>query len=129
MSLQHFILEDQYHPHIRSFPILEEASEVFNNRILLPDPFPEVLVNFGAPLIWEMENGSQVELPSALLFRSQTKPLKIYARDSCRFIGITVPAWEPRLLVDERIDLTETPITPLEGIWQDLTHLLEATYH
>src|SRR5262245_30642292 len=128
MSLQHFILEDQYHPHIRSFSILEEASEVFNNRILLPDPSPEVLINFGAPLIWEMENGSQVELPHAILFRSQTKPLKIYATGSCRFIGITLPAWEPRLLVDERIDLTEAPITPLEGIWKDLTHLLEATY-
>src|SRR5262245_47499708 len=101
MSLQHFILEERYHPHIRSFSILEEPSEVFNNRILLPDPLPELLINFGGPMIWEMENDSRVELPRALLFRSQTKPLKIYATGPCRFIGITIPAWETRLLVDE----------------------------
>ena len=128
MSLQHFILDNRYHPRIRSFSVLEEPQDVFNKRILIPDPSPQLLINFGAPMIWETENGSQVELPDAVLFRPQTKPLKIFATGFCRFIGITLHAWEPRLIVDERIDLTETPLTPLEGIWQDLTLLLEATF-
>ena len=128
MSLQHFILEELSHPDVRSFSILEEHQDAFNNRILLPDPSPQLLINFGAPLIWEMENGSQVELSDAILVRSQTTPLKIYVTGSCRFIGITLQACEPRLLVEERIDLTGKPIIPLEGIWQDLTRLLEATF-
>jgi hypothetical protein len=120
MSLQHFILEELLHPDIRSFSILEEDQDVFNNRVLLPDPSPQLFINFGAPLIWEMENGLQVELPTAILVRSQTTPLKIYVTGSCRFIGITLQAWKPRLLVDEQIDLTGKPIIPLEDLWKRL---------
>jgi len=129
MSLQHFILEDLSHPYIRTFSIFEESAEVFNNRILLPDPSPQLLINFGAPFIWEMENGSQVELPEAILFRSQINPVKIYSTGSCHFIGVSLHAWEPRFLLDEQIDLTGALILPLEGIWRDFTHLLKGTFH
>lgn len=128
MSLYYFNLEARYHPHIRSFSILEEPSEVFNKRIILPDPSPILLVNFGGPIIWEMENGSQVEVPYAMLVRAQTKPLKVYATGSCHIIGVNLHTWGLRFLVDEQTDLTATPIIPLVGPWRDLTHLLVATF-
>jgi hypothetical protein len=61
MSLRYFAPQSSLHPHVRSFAILEEPATVFNKRIILPDPHPVLLINFGAPFIWEMENGTQVE--------------------------------------------------------------------
>ncbi|MEP7288796.1 MAG: AraC family transcriptional regulator [Chloroflexota bacterium] len=129
MSLRYFIPQSSLHPHVRSFAILEEPQTVFNKRIIFPDSHPALLINLGAPFMWEMESGTEVELPRAFFIGVQTKPLKLRATGPCHTIGLNVAAWGTRFLVDEQADLERLPIIPLGGAWRDLTQLLETTSH
>jgi AraC-like DNA-binding protein len=127
MSLRYFIPQSLLHPHVRSFAILEEPDFVFNKRIILPDSHPALLINLGAPFIWEMDNGTEVELPRAFFIGVQTKPLKLRATGMCHTIGLNAAPWGTRFLIDEQADLAKSPIVPLNGVWQDLTRTLELT--
>src|ERR1044071_8150625 len=98
MSLRYFIPQSSLHPHVRSFAILEEPHTVFNKRIILPDPHPALLINLGAPFFWEMETGTQVELPPAFFIMSQTRPLKIRAKGACNALALNLAPWGNRSL-------------------------------
>jgi AraC-like DNA-binding protein len=128
MSLRYFAPQSSPHSHVRSFAILEEPQTVFNKRIILPDPHPALLINFGAPFIWEMDSGTQVELPHAFFIMAQTRPLKIRATGPCHAIGLNLAAWATRLLVDEQITLADSQIIPLGAAWRDVTRLLQITF-
>ncbi|MEJ2598042.1 MAG: hypothetical protein P8Z00_06885 [Anaerolineales bacterium] len=127
MSLRYYTPQGLSHPYIRSFSILEESQAVFNRRIILPDSYPELIINLGSHLFGELGNGTNIKLPRAFLMWTQTCPLKIHASGSCHVVGLNLNAWGLRHLVDEQIDLSKTPIIPLDDIWQSLPHLLEAT--
>jgi AraC-like DNA-binding protein len=127
MSIRYFAPQSSLYPHVRSFAILEEPHTVFNKRIILPDPHPALFINFGAPFIWEMENGTQIELPRAFFVMAQTRPLKIRATGSCHAIGLNLAAWATRLLVDDEVTLADSQIIPLGAAWQDATRLLQTT--
>jgi len=100
--------------------MIEEPHTVFNKRIKIPDSFPVIFINFGAPFIWEMENGTVVELPRRVLVNVQTKPLNIRATGWCQAIGLTLSPWATRFFVDDHVDLAAQPVTPLGGVWHDL---------
>jgi len=127
MGLRHFTPNPSLHRYVQSFSILEEHQAVFNKRIILPDSSPQLLINFGAPFIWDVTNRSQVELPRAFLVWASTGPLRIRATGPCYFIGVNFYAWGLRFLVDERINLAAGPIIPLDHDWPDLFRLLEKT--
>ncbi|MBX3083467.1 MAG: helix-turn-helix transcriptional regulator [Anaerolineae bacterium] len=127
MSLRYFIPQPTLFPHVHSFATLQEPKTVFNKRIILADPHPALLINLGAPFVWETENGTQVELPPVFLIRAQTKTLKLRATGSCLAIGLNLKAWGTRLLIDEHVDLAASPIIMLDSAWHDLWHLLKAT--
>lgn len=127
MSLRYYAPQGWSHPYIRSFSILEESQAVFNKRIILPDSYPELIINLGSHLFWEMGNSTKIKLPRAFLVWAQIRPIKIYASGSCHVIGVNLDAWGLRLLVDEQIDLSKTPIIPLGDNWLGLPHLLQAT--
>jgi AraC-like DNA-binding protein len=114
-------------PFVRSFSILEESQAAFNNRIILPDPYPALVINFGAPFACDMGQSRPVELPRAFLTRAQTEPPKVQATGPCHAIILSLHAWGARFLVGEQIDLAATPIVSLAGVGRDLIHLLEHT--
>jgi AraC-like DNA-binding protein len=128
MSMRYFTPPTAARPNVQSFTILEESGVDFNARILLPDPSPQLIINLGAPLIWEMQPGAHLELPRAWIALPQTRPLHLHATGSAHLIGINLYAWGPRFLVDEGIDLTAAPVIPLDGAWRDLTALVDTTH-
>jgi hypothetical protein len=67
MSLRVFRPPPSLEPYLRSIIMVEEPHTVFNKRIKIPDSFPVIFINFGALLIWEMDNGASVELPRTVL--------------------------------------------------------------
>src|SRR5262249_45336958 len=117
MSLRYFIPQSSLNPHVRSFAILEEPQLVFNKRIILPDSHPALLINLGAPYVWEMESGTQIELPRAFFIGVQTRPLKIRATGPCYTLGLNLAPWGTRFLVGEHADLSGLPVIPLDGDW------------
>lgn len=127
MSLRYYTSQGWSHAYIRSFSVLKESPAAFNQRIILPDSYPELILNLGSRLFWEMGRGAKVELPRAFLVWAQTHPLKIIASGTCHVVGVNLNAWGLRSLVDEQTDLSRTPVIPLEGAWQGLPHLLAAT--
>jgi AraC-like DNA-binding protein len=128
MSLRYFMPHLPLQSFIRSFSILEEPQTVFNKRLIVPDSFPALLVNLGAPFIWEMDNGMGVELPNAFFVRAQTHPLKIRATGACLAFGLNLMAWGSRFFVGEQVDLSSAPIVPLDGRWRELAPLLASTF-
>jgi AraC-like DNA-binding protein len=127
MSLRYYVPQSSLYPHVRSFAILEEPAAVFNKRIILPDSYPALMINLGAPLLWELDSGRQVELPPAFLVGIQTRVLKMKATGPCYTLGLNLSAWGTRFLLDEHTSLTEAPIIPLDQSWRDLARLLERT--
>lgn len=98
------------------------------SRLMLPDPIPTLLINCGAPLIWEQENGLQVELPRAVLVPLQTKPLTVRATGYMQAVGLNLFAWGTRSLLDENADLS-APLIPLNDQWQDRARTLETVFN
>ncbi len=125
MSLRYFTLQAGMQPYIRSFSILEEPQAVFNQRVILPDSYPVLFVNCGASFVVEQADGVQIELPRVFFVRAQTQPLRIKATGSCHAIGVNLESWGTRFLIDEQVDLTTSPVVPLDGDWRDLSRLLK----
>ncbi len=117
-------------PDVKYLFVGEGQEAEFNQRPpALPDPFPMLLINCGAPLLWEQENGLRVELPRAVFFPLQTKPLKtLWSAGDMQAIGLNLFAWGTRSLLDTGTDLSAT-IIPLNEQWQDRARTLEKIFH
>jgi AraC-like DNA-binding protein len=113
---------------VRFLGVFEEAETSFNRRIHMPDSHPGLLINVGAPLILEEDDGTLVELPRAFFGGIQKRHVKIRATGKCQYIGLDMYAWGTRFLIDEHVNLAAMPIVPLEGIWNDFAQTLEATF-
>jgi AraC-like DNA-binding protein len=118
----------QYASSVRYLGVFEESEASFNRRIHMPDTHPGVLINVGAPLILEGDDGTLIELPRAFFGGIQNRHLKLRATGTCRYIGLDMYAWGTRFLIDEQVNLATTPIVPLTGIWNDFAQTLEATF-
>jgi len=127
MSLRVFTPSLPLQSYLRSFITIDEPYTVFNQRITMPDSYPVIFINFGAPFVWDMENGSSVELPRAIFVGLQTKPLKIRATGWCQAVGLVLLPWAIRLFVADGVDLAAKPIIPLNGVWDDFIPLLRTT--
>ena len=127
MSLRYFTLQPERQSYIRSFSILDEPQTVFNKRVILPDSYPVLFINCGAPFVLEQPDYGQTELPSVFFVRAQTRPLKIKATGACLAIGVNFVPWGTRFLIDEQVNLAASPIVALDGQWRDLNPLLQRT--
>lgn len=108
--------------------ILEEAQTIYNHDAVLPDSSVELVVNCGAPLIWEMEDGTQVETPRVFLKGLQDKPLRLKVIGDCsQLIGMRLCAWSAPSLLDTQAKRADTPIIAPSRDWRDLARSLEAT--
>ena len=113
---------------VRYFGMLEEPAASFNRRIHMPDSHPGVLINLGAPFTIETADGKRIELPRVFFGGVQNSLLRVQATGTCRYIGLDMHAWGTRFFIGDRVNLAETPIVPLGGIWDDFAQTLEATF-
>ena len=118
----------QFASSIRFLGIFEESEASFNHRIHMPDSHPGLLINVGAPLVLEEDDGTLTELPHVFFGGIQNRHLKLHATGKCQYIGLDMYAWGTRFLIDEQVDLATTPIVPLTGVWNDFAQTLEATF-
>jgi AraC-like DNA-binding protein len=125
MEFRYFTSESAL-PHVRAMWTREATIQHFNERFpALPDAFPMLAISRGAPLVWKMPNGIEVELPPAVFFRPQYHALNIDVRGDFKVIGLNVFAWGTRFVVDEQIDLG-APVVPLDEPWQDFARSLNS---
>jgi AraC-like DNA-binding protein len=108
---------------IKCFWTLEEPRELYNRDAILPDSYVELIVNIGAPLLWETEHGTH-ELPSVFLLGLQKKPLKLHTTGLSQLVAMRLYAWSVIPLLDLNVALGETPIIALDETWQKLAPML-----
>jgi AraC-like DNA-binding protein len=113
---------------VRYFGVLEEPAASFNRRIHMPDSHPGILINLGSPFIVETADGRRIELPRVFFGGIQNSLLRVQATGTCRYIGLDMHAWGTRFFIGDQVNLAETPIVPLGGIWEDFAQTLEATF-
>src|SRR5689334_2640442 len=124
MSQHFYHPPDILRPTVKSLTVLEEPRETFNRRLVLPEPYPGVLFNFGAPFVWLRDDGTRFELPPVFFSGLHMRPLNVFASGPCRAVGFNLMAWGARALVDPHADLNASPVIPLAGPWLDLAAAL-----
>lgn len=107
------------------FWALDEAQHIYNRDDILPDANIEVVVNCGAPLVFETDNGSYIELPRVLINGVQQRPLKLRALGQCQLVGMRLYPWTLSALIGEQAFSTNTPLTGVSGEWQKFAQSLE----
>jgi AraC-like DNA-binding protein len=126
MQFRYFTSESAL-PHVRAMWTSEATVQDFNQRFpALPDPFPMLALSFGAPPVWTMPNGVEVELPPTVFFRPQYQALNVNIRrghGNFKAIGLNIFAWGTRFVVDGQIDIG-MPVVPLDEYWQDFARSL-----
>lgn len=115
---------------VRLMNVLNNTEENFNQRLHVPDSYPGLIINLGAPLVVEMDDGTSAELPQVFfgrLFSARIKRIRVTGPHQC--ISFDLFAWGSRVLVGEHIDLASNPIVLLDGIWKDLAQRLVTVFH
>lgn len=111
--------------HIKCFWTQEEERSVYNRDAILPDSYVELIVNIGAPLLWQSEHGTH-ELPRVFLLGLQKKPLILRALGLSQLVAMRVYAWSVVPLLALNKTLGDAAIIVLDDTWQKLAPLLKA---
>ena len=116
-------------PMVKCFWSLEASQAVFNQDHVVPDPYIELIINCGALLLVETASGTHVELPPAFLNGIQTKPLHFKATGLCQFIAVRFHPWAALSLMEGQVNLPNTSLIALGGVWQDIAQTLALMVH
>jgi AraC-like DNA-binding protein len=94
---------------------------------ILPDAHVELIFNCSAGHFLELPSGEQVEMPRVCLNGLQNRPLRFRMQGACHFISVRLNAWAMRHFVDLPNDIQSPCAIPLNHVWKDFSHTLEAT--
>jgi AraC-like DNA-binding protein len=95
---------------------LEEPQEIYNRDTVLPDPYVEIVFNYGAPLLWETQPGKWIELPHVIVKGLQSHPLHLRVIGFAQLIGVRLSP----VLASSLLDMQACPIAPPASEWQML---------
>jgi AraC-like DNA-binding protein len=109
--------------------LLEEPQEIFNRDCIVSDSYVELILNCGAPLVWEPQHGQQIELPQAFVIRLHTQPLRLRATGLCQIIGIRFYAWSVLPLLESNRYTRQLPFFEVAQGWQAFAQSLRQTVH
>ncbi len=105
MTQHHFTPDPTLQGDIRTFWTLEETAEEFNSSDIFPDSYMELIINCGAPIVYE-EDGKILELPRVLLNPLQSKPARARAKGVAQLVSVSLYPWAVRSLIGTEPDLT-----------------------
>src|SRR5215471_8810226 len=112
---------------VNCFWALEQDQESYNREEFVPDSYTEVVINVGAPLLLEMENGL-LELPRAFVNPIQNKPLRFRAAGFCQMISMKLYPWAVKPILNIDSDPSSVHVIGLDAEWQrfadDLTRIV-----
>jgi len=115
--LPHSSLQD----HVKCFWIMErEYTPEHPAEDVTPDAFIELIVNFGAPYVLQMEGAADREMPRAFLMGLQSKPLKFRCDGTVKLVATRFYVWGALpFLADQARGLDNLSAT-LGWEWDDL---------
>lgn len=108
---------------VSCFWALEQDQESYNREVYLPDAYVEVIINVGAPLLLESEQG-MLELPRAFVNPLQNKPLRIRAVGLCQMISMQVYPWAIKPILNIEADPSDVHVIGLDADWQRFAEYL-----
>jgi len=108
---------------VNCFWALEQDQESYNREVYLPDAYIEVIINVGAPLLLESEQG-MLELPRAFVNPLQNKPLRIRAAGLCQMISMQLYPWAVKPILNIEADPSDVHVIGLDADWQRFAEYL-----
>jgi AraC-like DNA-binding protein len=106
---------------------LEEEAITYNRDSIMPDSYVELVINCGAPLYIETDNGTRIDMPQVFLNGIQRKPLHLYSEGMCHFVSVKMYPWAVNPLLGIQANQTNETITPLDSRWQTFGKSVAAT--
>lgn len=108
---------------------IEEEQGIYNRDGIMPDSYANLIINCGAPLLWEPTPGQQVRLPQVFVIGLHTQPLSLRATGLCQLIGFQAHSWSLRTFVDGNVLLHRHSLLEANDRWhvfaRGLRHTLQ----
>lgn len=106
---------------IQCFWAVEESYKPLNpSDNLLPDLYRELVINCGAPVLLETDDGAAIELPRVYLNGLQHQPLCIRPTGPLHIVGVRFYPWAAHAFLATQPLLSHTSIAPLPQAWDGL---------
>ncbi len=112
---------------VKYFWSLEEDLTSYNRDSIVPDSYVELIVNCGAPLYLQTDDGARVDLPRVFLNGLQRKPLRIQTTGLCQFVAMKMYPWAANPLINVQAHQTADALLPLDSTWQEFGKTIAAT--
>jgi AraC-like DNA-binding protein len=103
---------------IKCFWILEGAKQVYQHNEIIPDPYVELVINYGAPIFLNIKDGNRIELPSVYVGHLQTQPQRLHTTGKSQVIAIRFYPWAVSSLLLNDATCCYMNIAALNGDWQ-----------
>jgi AraC-like DNA-binding protein len=108
---------------VNCFWALEQDQASYNREVYLPDAYVEVIINVGAPLLLESDQG-MIELPRAFVNPLQTKPLRLRTTGFCQLISMQLYPWAVKPVLNIEADPSTVHVIGLDADWQRFAETL-----
>ena len=106
---------------------LEENAKTYNRDNIFPDSYIELIINCGAPLYLETDDGGRVDMPQVFLNGLQRKPLKLRTEGLSQLVAMRMYPWAVNPLLNVQANRTNEAIMPLDSTWQAFGKSIYAT--
>jgi AraC-like DNA-binding protein len=117
----------QLQPDVKFIWSLEEDLETYNRDNINPDSYVELIINCGAPLYLQTNDGARIDLPRVFLNGLQRKPLRLRTTGLCQFVAMKMYPWAVNPLIDVQANHSAGSITALDSTWQNFGSTIVAT--
>jgi AraC-like DNA-binding protein len=117
----------QLQPDVKFIWSLEEDLETYNRDNINPDSYVELIINCGAPLYLQTNDGARIDLPRVFLNGLQRKPLRLRTTGLCQFVAMKMYPWAVNPLIDVQANHSAGSITALDSTWQNFGSTIAAT--
>jgi hypothetical protein len=112
---------------VKSIWGLEEEASTYNRDSVMPDSYVELIINCGAPLYMQTDDGARIDVPQVFLNGIQRKPLHLRSEGMCHFVSVKMYPWAVNPLLGVQANHTNETITPLDSHWQVFGKSVAAT--
>jgi AraC-like DNA-binding protein len=112
--------------HVKCFWILErEYTAEHPAEDVTPDGFIELILNLGTPYRLHSDDGSDREMPRAILMGLQSRPLRFLCAGTVRLVAARFFAWGSLPLLADRAHGVKELTTALGREWDDMAARIE----
>jgi hypothetical protein len=112
--------------YVKCFWILEREYTLEDpNEEVTPDASVELIFNFGAPYVLQVENQPDREMPMAFLVGLQNKPLLFRSEGTVKIVATRFYAWGISPFLDTKAQTPNSPTIKLGREWRDLANRIE----